>query len=213
MAGNNQFIPLRKIIPWPEEFFPSDGNSDAPNLLDFMGVQNFSYSKEGSGRTLELELSVKQPVSLGVGVLPEIELVFGTEDEIYTFETTLVIGKESSLTISEIDIIIRLSTDLFKPAVLEGEEYIVAVDESGNQLPYDILLEGIAFSIDSDFNLEFEIEDGLTFPPLMIGDSGVVIEAEGIQLVLSKAADSDPGFYMESANIYLPEGLTGILPD
>lgn len=130
----------------------------------------------------------------------------------------ITILPDFSITLERIPIALRLKSDLFKPATRQPGGSPSApprwvVDTTRNHI--DITLAEVTVTVDGDGDITFAANSQIDLPPCMIGDSGVVIEAQDISLHFS-AADPPPGqpagwkgIYIGSASLYLPGELSG----
>ena len=79
-------------------------------------------------------------------------------------------------------------------------------------------------SLDESFDLHVEGFDALRLRPCMIGDSGIIIQADEVKLDLSRTSslpevieagfdESFLGVYIGEARVQLPEGLPNLAPE
>lgn len=222
MPITQPFIPLRLLIPWPEDRFPlpQDGS---PSLLDVVGLQSFSTSNLPDGKRVSVGIAILKEVKLGIDAVEGLEVVFGGNDGITTLTAELLVGKSVSLTLNDIRVALRLPTSWVKRMRRAGEVFEEDRDGEGRLRPYEVALEGLSITIDFEGNINFNFAidaPAIDLDPFMISDSGVVVEAENISFVFSQeAADSIPsilpsarGIFIDEATIYLPKDISVALP-
>jgi hypothetical protein len=123
-----------------------------------------------------------------------------------------------SITLERVPIALRLNSDLLRPArrvpgASAGDPPRWEPDATRDHL--DITLAEVTITVNGDGDITVAANSAIDLPPCMIGDSGIVVEAHGIGLLLS--ADDPPpgqpagwkGIHLASAALYLPGELSG----
>ncbi|MFZ5760359.1 MAG: DUF6603 domain-containing protein [Thermodesulfobacteriota bacterium] len=222
MSGEGQFVPLRLIIPWPEENFPLQGDN-AGQILDFVGISSFSIQQISTGWELEISLVVLQKLLFGVPGLDGVEVLFGSHDGRTVFAAQLNIGQKNVLTLKNLSVALRFPPSWFKSMKQEGNTFVENRDANGNLASFQIELEGFDLAVSGeDFDMRFPSGAPIiSLPPGMIGDTGVVIEAEGISFIFSEEASvalptsipaSSRGILISNALIHLPKDISVAMP-
>jgi len=205
------FITIKDLISSFGE--PYIASNDGDSFLEKVGIDDFNIRNRDRSISINLillideELGFSIPGADGLGIFLALR-----EGGITAISVEASFSDEAvSLNISRLDVTFR-----FPPALLKRVERVenrFVVPES--PLPYEILLAGIAFRYSTIGTIDFRTETGpltLSLPPAMIGDTGLVLEAEGLQLFL--AGDETPppgrpagfkGLYVDTARLYLPE--------
>jgi len=123
------------------------------------------------------------------------------------------------LRVGSLPISLRLSSNLLRPVrhippSLPGQPDTFEPDTDVDHV--DIVLAGVTVSIDGDGNADLDVASRIDLPPCMIGGSGIVIEASGLEVHLQ--GDTPPpgrsagwrGLYLASGGIHLPGELAGL---
>lgn len=201
-------------ISWPVDFFSTD---DLPAFLDGIYVVDYRTRTTDDGFVLQSWLAFEGEISLGLPGFDGVKLVAGGGDVAgLTFATiTLAFGAETYLTLDNVRLALRFDPSILKPAALNEGDPVPAFTE--------IRVEGF-ITIDKSFDITVEGFDALSVPPCMIGNSGIIIAADDVQLDLSRstsppevlAAGFDGtfiGVYMGMIQVKLPDSLPELAPE
>jgi hypothetical protein len=156
-------------------------------------------------------IAFDEPLALSIPGLDAVELVIGAAGDATIFEFEIAIRPTVRVTIKDVALALRLHGDYFKPARLNATSGKYERDPDASSV--EIALGAISLGIDADAGFEVSTSGGVALPPTMIGDSGVVIEASGLELFLSDAAAppgkpaGTRGIFIASAAVHLPESL------
>lgn len=234
--------PLSKLIEatdWPVDFFSND---DVAELVDSIYIADYSISVTDGDISASVTLLLPGEFNLNVpgiagltfalGVadialpppgeddisdepLPGDDRVAGPEDG-FPFDEPLPEGwfplslyfsyvdNRWSLSYYDLSAELRIDSNLLSP-----------IDESGQ---ISLGLRG-EYALDDLFNLTFELLSEFDFPTCEIGNSGLILSAEGIKLDFSRQESPQEildagydasflGLYLESVSVQLPESLT-----
>ena len=112
---------------------------------------------------------------------------------------------------------LRFRTDMLRAMREEDGIWIPDTDAAGQIRQAEISLTGVGLAIDGDGDIEVTLQGGapaLSLGAVQIGDSGVVIEVDGLRPYLSEKqtppAGAPPGFRgvaLESVEVHLPPDL------
>ena len=173
-----------------------------------------------TGVLFEEALSIQLPFVAGVGISigrPD----FGTEVPLAaTFSNLQDDGSfDAAIAIGPVAAYLNVASDLLVPADKDSSvDPPVFTRREGDTLSVE--LGELTLSADLDGNVEWTASVAIALPPVFIGDSGVVVEADSIRFYLSEnqappegKSQGWKGVVIDGARIYLPEGLSGILPD
>ena len=222
MPTQEQFVPLRILLPWPKDHFPLPEGDDS--FLDEVGLKSFSFDLESSDAGVTFELTLLNQVTFELSFLGCVSLILGDAGQITTIRGTIFWSESFGVGFSEVALTLRFKNSLLKPVELGAEGYVVKVDDAGEVLPVDVTLEGISFAVNSNFEIELELGSNVSFGPAMIADTGIVVEATSFSPILSETAaqkilsgttldSSSRGVYLYEAAVHFPEGLSDILLD
>ncbi len=217
------FTPIEKVLTgWPEDLFP------VPEWAAYIGVNDLAATDFSDNRAqLTGELVILKELSFDLPLVDGVELAILVDDGYTRFEFEIDVSKDVfELVLAGLSAELRIQGELLRKVELVGSEWVEDVDEvTGERRPVTVSLTGAEVSVNSDGEFDFSFDESapaLAISTFMIGDSGVVVEVSGLDLVMSEeAAESLPesidstwrGVYIEQATVYLPEGLSDILPD
>ncbi|MBZ0283172.1 MAG: hypothetical protein K8L97_20720 [Anaerolineae bacterium] len=126
----------------------------------------------------------------GGGVLVDVEA-----DKAGTFELRII----------DVPMVLRFSPILLRPVrPVSGQPGVFEPDPTVTQV--EASLGNVTVKIDSAGGIDLETSGSVTLPPMMIGESGVVIDASGILAHLKNAT-----IPAEYASLGLPNGWQGLL--
>ncbi|GIH02225.1 hypothetical protein Rhe02_02920 [Rhizocola hellebori] len=194
-----------------------DGRS-AEQVLGSVYCTDYSLLAANGGIGFTASIIIAEELGIGIPGLDEAKLLIGAPPAggITQVRLTAFVGEDGfELTADEIRVALRLPPSLLKP---------MPTTPGGAAPPFaEIAVHG-AVSIDHHLDVRVRGFDRLSLPPVMVGDSGVVISADDVLLCLSKAdtpaeilaAGFEEGFlgvYLSQATIKLPEGLPALAPD
>ena len=227
------FVTLRTQIAayWPQDILPLP-DVDALDKV-WLTPSMFTDDEQSEGLIYETTLLFEQALSVDFGFVAGLSLILGTASLTtpvplsVTVSDILVPDPEPYvIEIGPVPITLLVASDLLKRMEVTADGFVESPPDpvTGEPQPVEIILGGPRCTFSSDGEVDFALDEaaGVTIPPFMIGDSGVVIEANNLRLVLSaEAAQSLPasipsdwrGVFLEQATVHLPEGLNNILPD
>jgi hypothetical protein len=191
------------------EFVPQDALDGLFGELYYTEAE--AYSLPG-GYHLNLRLVFEGELSLLPPGLPGIALVAGANDTNWTaLDVEFLIGPEPLAFLRDVPLTVRLDRSMLKPMRSRTE-----VDESKPGV--DVSLGTVSLAVNPE-GFEVDVDISASLPLSMIADSGVLIEATNVRPILGPKDvlppgldDSFRGVFIESARIYLPEGLPDLVP-
>ncbi|MGB1250220.1 MAG: hypothetical protein ACPG8W_06260 [Candidatus Promineifilaceae bacterium] len=203
---------------WPS-FLP-----DLPqrSFLEHVWVQPLQTETVDDTVISKTKILFDTELALTIPGLDAISLVLAPGGGGAVFPLSIQVSPTLQIQIIDLPIALRLKTDLFQPAqrLTSGNPDVsdrFEVDRSKDYI--EIVLAEVTLTFDSDGNVSLETETAIDLPLTMLGDSGVVIEAENLSLHLSH--DNPPvgqpngwrGIYLEQVALYLPDSLAGVVGD
>lgn len=121
----------------------------------------------------------------------------------------------------DVPLAIRLDETVLKPA-----EAVEPADSDGSVHyqphpdggPVEITLAEVTIEVDMEGNVDFDMDSSIDLPLVMIGETGIAIEAEALEFYFGDAAPDDKpaawrGITLSSASLYLPGELGGAIGD
>ena len=211
------FIPLRALIDSLPggKVSPQGGNG----ILDRIGISDFAIEEMPGLQRLNLGLAFADELGFEFPGVDGLGIYFGSNgatnqlavqadiaDDLASFETRIV----------DAGVTLRFPPAIFRKVQWTGSSYEVVEDANGEPQPYEIFLGGLTLTLDSDGDLTLSSGNApptIALSPLMIGETGIVIESDSIEFYLSKKvqAPGQPagwrGLYIQNAKLYLPGNL------
>lgn len=222
IADEYIYVPARQFLEalWPHDLLAIPDLSTLDGLW-IQPVRAVMDHGEGDGILLKSGLFFETTLELGLPGFDVMTISIGDPISGVDVPVTARVGTERfSLTIGPVPVTINLRADLFVPA--EEVSADPRVFEARPGQPLSITVGEIELTWAADGSIEFSSTPSLTLPYAMLADTGIVVSAEDVRLVLSPAAaaalplepaHTAPGLYLDSASIYFPGELAGIIPD
>ena len=210
--------PIRVLLaeaPFPTDFVTGAGGLLDP-LLDNLYYTAFSPSLDGDTLGVLINLVVLDEVALELPGLDGFQIVLGGDSSGFTrVRLGVRVGPKGIVTsLSDVRAALRFPREILKP-----------VDDNGTAAAgyAQIEVHG-SFLLDESFDLHVTGFDALTLKPSMIGDSGIIIDAENVKLDLSRTGtlpeiveagfdESFLGVFIGAAKVKLPPGLPELAPE
>jgi hypothetical protein len=224
MAELTDFVALRLVLPgWPTNIV------SIPPLIDYVGLAELDVSSSGiSSLHATGTIQIIDEISMDLPLIPGCALVLFNNGEFTEFEFEIEYVEDwFSVSLLSLSVGIRFQSSLLKRMEKVGNIYVEVPDDpiTGEPAPVEVAMDGIDISVNANGEVAFTFQDGapaLTMLPFMIGDSGVIVDIQKLQLIFSEASATelpgtiDPswrGVYLEEATIHLPDSLSEIIPD
>ena len=224
MSDLNKFVPIRLILPgWPTSLV------SIPNEIDQIGLAEFDVTSSGASNVAGGGVvQILTEIEFDLPLIPGLSLAFFNNGDFTEIEFDIEFSLTwLALTLPSISAALRIQSDILKRQVQVGDKFEDAPADpiTGEPLPVEIVIEDAGVTFNSNGEFGFTFEEGaptLTIPPFMVGDSGVIVDIQKLQLILSEEtaevlpdtiSSDSRGVYLEEATIHLPEGLSDIMPD
>lgn len=199
------------------------GEDGDENFLDKVGLDDFSITDLGNGIRARLSLSFTDELGFQFPGLDCLGLYFGSAGSTHAITVECEIGATVTFKLVNVGATLRFRQALLRRvAAATGGGYKPMLDNDGTPLAAQISLSGVDVVYTVGGSLRIETPTGgpqLSLPPVMIADTGVVIESQAITLHLNRdappPAGADPGFvgvHIASAAVHLPAALAGTAP-
>jgi hypothetical protein len=224
MADLTQFVAIRLVLPgWPTSVI------GIPPMIDSIGLAGFETTSSGtSSFSANGTVQIIEEIAMDLPLIPGLSFVLLNHSGFteISFEIDYL-PDYFSVALTSISAGIRFQTGLLKRMEAVGDSFVEASPDpvTGEPQPVEISMEGASIAVNSNGEFTFTFADeftALTIQPFMIGNSGVVVSITKLQVILSEGAAEQAlpetlpadsrGVYLEEATIYLPEGLSDILP-
>ncbi|HWN43317.1 MAG TPA: hypothetical protein VNW71_13910, partial [Thermoanaerobaculia bacterium] len=191
---------------------------DGTSALDRVGVRDTGIEERSGQLTALWTLVFEDELALTIPGLSAVALVFGGNGQESAFDFEADLLEPRSVRLVDASLALRFSADVLKPVRKVGGRF--QVDPTRKQVEIGVTA---TITVDGD-SIRVDGADELELEPCMIGDSGIVIEAEGVKLDLSRESsipEADAaglpatwtGVFIEKAAIHAPPDLGDLLPD
>lgn len=207
------FIPVRDYIAsiWPSMVV------DLPELETLKDIwMEPLYVETEPDITVATALLFEQSLEVGIPGVDAIKLVIAPAGAATSFMLRFTSNPTPTISLVEVPIALRFRTDLLKPARQKPPDAngVQEWEVDPTKSSVDLQIASVTISIDFDGNLSVDAGVTLNLPPAMIGDTGIVIEAQNIGIFLD--ANQPPpgkpagwrGVHVGQAALHLPAGLS-----
>lgn len=191
MSGEDSFTGLTDSITWPS-FLPTLGDD---SFLQHLYVQSLDTTFSATDVGLSTQVLVDEAVSFTIPGLDAVAIGIASQGAGTLIPLAVQVYPSFLLQIDSVPVTLNLKTDLFKPVRTvppdsPGGPPGYEVDPTVNQV--SVALGEIGLQIDGDGNISLQAGLSFDIPPIMIGNSGVVIEAHDFGIYLD-ASSPPPG--------------------
>jgi hypothetical protein len=207
------FIPVQQYL---ESLWPSS-LVELPEIEAFQHIWMEPLNVQANPEmTVSTALLFETSLELGIPGLDSLKLVIAPMGTATSFMLRFEAAPAPSISLVSVPIALRLRGDMLRPARLGGVDAkgVRAWEVDPTREFVDIELASVTVKLDFDGNITVQAGVSIDLPPVMIGDSGIVIEAQDIQLFLDTTA-SPPGkpagwkgVYIAHCAVHLPAGLS-----
>jgi hypothetical protein len=211
------FIPLRMLIDSLPGGTVSPQGGDG--ILDKFGISDFSIEEKTGFATTKLGLAFANELGFEIPGVDGLGIYFGSNNATNALAVEADITDDLSsyeIRIVNAGIIARFPPTIFRTVQWTGTQFETVKGAGGEPLPYEITVAGLTLAFDSDGDLTLSSggsPPALTLAPMMIGDTGIVIEADSLEFYLSSKiqAPGQPsgwrGAHIQNAKLHLPGDL------
>lgn len=165
-------------------------------------------------------LLINGNLELGIPGVDAVKLMISAVGGSTYIPLEVQIRPDFAFRMKDMPLALRFSKDILKPvrrAPTTGADQPAVWEVDTTKEYVDIQFAEVSLEINGDGDISIDMEGQIDLPPVMLGDSGVVIEAHGITLHLD--ANSPPpgqpvgwkGIHIGQASVYLPGELGEIV--
>lgn len=207
------FVPLSRTLP----FWPSDAFGDG-DFLDRIGIREFTLT-EGDGELgLEGILLWIEEIAIAFPGLQGIELVLlASEDGSTAIPFDVRVLPDFELALPNISVTLRFANDLLRPVRREDDAWVPITQADGSPAPAEVTLSSVGMKVGIETGVDVLMPAGapmLSLGAVALGDTGIVLEVDGLRLYLSRnqtppegAPTGFQGVTIESVRLHFPPGL------
>jgi hypothetical protein len=211
MAASASFVPVSELLDsWTE---PGLAPADGEGILDQVGIDDFAITERSFGPRIDLTLAFKDEIGFDIPGLDGFGLYLGSKGSTSSLAFQADLGSVPTFRLLSVSVVIRLPSGLFNPVEPDGTGWKLKTLADGSVAPFEIAIGGVDIEV-SNGRFDLKTPQGgpaIALPPVMIGDSGVVVESSSIQLYFDRTAapptGQSPGFqgiYIEEAAVHMP---------
>ncbi len=205
------YLNAGQVLPsvWPS-FLPT---LPEDTFLDDVWVAPLEMDQAADHLITRGSLLINGNLELGIPGIDAVKLMMSAVGGSTYLPLEVQVLPEFAFRMKDLPLALRFSKDLLKPvrrAASGGADQPVKWEVDPTKEYVDIELAEIDLGINADGDIAIDVEGQIDLPPVMLGDSGVVIEAHGIGLYLD-ATNPPPGqpagwkgIYIGQASLYLP---------
>jgi hypothetical protein len=185
------FVPLRDTLPeFAEKWFPN------LELLDHVGFTGYDVVQDDAELVAEGSLAWLKEIEFDLPGLDAVSVALLAKEEMTQVDFTHRLAPNVELILENLNVSFRIKTDLLKRVKLQDGEWVPDLDGDGNPRRPEIVVTAGKLRIDGDWNAEFVDAPAAGFPPVMLGNTGIVLEVSQLALWLSSTLPNppEPGF-------------------
>lgn len=184
--------------------------------LERIWTQTLSVETDDTQIAAQTHVLFEREVVFSIPGFDSISLVIAAAAVDTVIPLSAQVYPDFHIKLSNVPIALRLKSDLFKPVKqvpVNGSEQSPTFELDTSRNYVEIVLEDVNVEVNGDGDIELNSNNPINLPLCMLGESGVVIEAEDITLHLR--TDSQPsgkpvgwrGIHVVQAALYLPGDL------
>ena len=208
------YVPVQQYL---DQLLPSN-LVDLPDLelLDQVWMEPPNITD--SPFSLRTAFMLETELAIGIPGLDAVRLVFGAEGAQTAFVIEVVTDPVPAIHLVDLPVVLRFDKKILQPVRrVPGEDGADAWEVDPEREFVDVTLAKVTLGIDFEGNLDLQTDLSIDLPPSMIGQTGVVVEAAGVQIYLG--AGTPPagkpagwrGVRIGRAGLSLPGELAGIV--
>jgi hypothetical protein len=198
----------------PVDFLTGEDGLLGP-VLDHLFFTTYAPLLSGDSVGIVIDLVIDGQISVGIPGLDLALVLGGSPDGFTTVEASAIANAQGVRgALSDVTVALRFPPSLLKPALPASGD---APKFAQIEVQGDILFN-------ESFDIDFRGFDAIRLPPSIIGDSGVIIEADEVKLDFSRSGSlpevKDAGFdesfigvFIGEAKVTLPPGLPALAPE
>ena len=215
--SDRTWIPVsRWVTSWPS------GEIEAP-ALDDVGIVEFENSATDGALTASCTLAFATDLAFAVPGVEGLELLLLADGGDARVTVEAVLGAQLTVSLRELSAGVRLANDLLRPVTRASPSapWEPVLEGDGSPAPLEAAFGADRVTVDGEGRLVIEPAPAIGLDPFMIGDTGIVVEATEVTLVMSDATPPPPGcsagfrgVSIERAAVHLPDAFAlDLAPD
>jgi len=200
------FAPLSRVLPyWPADIFgPAD-------FLDEVGLSDYDVRSGPEGFSVSGTALLLREAVFRIPGAETLSLAIPSESGSTEIDFSFTLRPEPQVALKELRAMLRIPGSLLHPVQQEeGGRWVPIRDEDGNIRDAEITFQANEIRADLAGNVEFSGAAALSLGPVVIGETGLVVELHDTALCFSDAASAGSpfrGLTAGSAVLHLPPEL------
>lgn len=210
------FVSLESYLQdkWPAQF-PQFPDSEA---LEEVWIEPITVEGTGTGDpVVSSKLLFDVELELSLPGLDAVSVVLAPGAGGTVFDLDVQIDPELEFRIVDVPLALRFDDELLQPMTKQPGSGPTSFEPDDSADYVEVTLATTTISLDVEGNVGLDFDSSIDLPPCMIGDTGMVVEASGIDPYLGAAPSDKPsgwrGVQIGSASVYLPGKLGESLGD
>ena len=201
------WIPVSRWVPaWPSGLF-------AAPPLDDVGIVDFQTSASADALAITCTLAFATDIVFGMPGVDGVELLLLSDGDDTRLTAEAIVGTGFTLNLRDLRASVRFASGLLRPVSRDDPSapWVPVIGTDGSVSPLSATFEVALATVDSEGRVVLSPDPVLSLDPFMIGDTGIVVEATGVAVVLSDALPPPPGqspgfrgVMIDTATISLP---------
>jgi hypothetical protein len=206
------FVPLSQTLPfWPSQL------ADMPGALDELGVRDFHVDEGKDLLKVDGTLLWFEEIAFDLPAIDGFSVAFLSADGYTAVPFEIDVLPEFGVKLPNLDAALRIQSDVLKPVLKQGDNWVPALDATGKPKPVQIELSGVGLAVTASGDIDVTLAAGgpkLSLGAVALGETGVVLEVLGVTPYLSTAqtppTGAPPGFRgvgIDEVKLHLPPDL------
>jgi hypothetical protein len=204
------FVPLSRSLPfWPGDLLGQ------PELLEEIGVRDFHIQEDVNLLRMSGTLLWFREIAFELPLLSGFSVALLNENGHTAVPFEIDVRPEFAIRFPSLRMSLRLQTEFLRSVRQERGRWIPVHDVHGNPRPPELRFDGVGVGFDLHGNIEILMPAGapqIGFGPVKIGDTGIVLEIDGVAPYFSDrqtpplgAAPGFRGVAIGAVTLHLPE--------
>lgn len=168
--------------------------------------------EEDDGLALDATF-VSAPLDLSIPGIGSFGIAIGNANEVFLEAHLLFDPTGGKCVLVEAPLYIRcLDPSLLTPVTKVGDAWVQELESDGTQKPLEVTFSGVVVEIGSNGEIDLESDSQIALPPVRLGQTGFVVQAQGLELALSDGAtlpavvpSGSRGFICQNVQVFFPK--------
>jgi hypothetical protein len=193
------FVPLSQTLTfWPSHLFGE------PEFLNEIGVRDFKITESYENLLVSGTVLWFREIGFDILGLKGFSIVLLNENGHTAVPFEINLARSFALTLPNLTFAIRLDSEFLRPVKLVDGKWVEVLDAKGAPKPAEVRLDGVGLTVIHTGDFKLLMPQGapqLSLGAVQIGDSGVVVEIDGVKPYFSRKQKPPSG---------IPSGFRGL---